>query len=611
VHWPFKIGTVLALLLLVLQQYGYAQTDIDRQLAQNYFQEGDYKKALIYYQNFYQENPNLGNALPYFKCLVALESYRDAEKLIKKEMRKHPQNLVLGIELGLMYKQSGDLKKAEKSWDEVVSLVPATQNDITRIARRFAAIPQYEYALKVYEKGKRELNNFYAFNFEIADIYGVMGQQEKMIDMYLEMLSVNAGYMQTVQNLLNRNIDFDDDIETMELLRTRLLKFIQQKPDEPLYAELLIWLYIQQRDFYGALAQVKALDRRMQEDGSRVLGLAEMAEGNQFYDVAANGYAYVEKKGKDNPYYLVAKQSGLRTQGLALANDTATQRADYMALSESYAAFFQDAEYDPRLVMVTKREWALLLGQQLGKVDTSLILLYSIINHPATTDQFKAECQIDAGDMLVVNNQIWDAALEYLKAEKSFKYDDIGERAKFKAAKVYYYSGEFGYAKGMLDVLKGSTSRLIANDALYLAQLITDNTTIDTSEAAMQLFAKADLYVNQHRYDDAAIVLDSILTEFPGHRLTDDIYFMQYQIAMKNLRYRDAEQYLNNILTGHATDILGDDAAFLLGVLYDERLRDAETAMSYYEQVLTDFPGSLHVVEARKRFRTLRGDQLP
>ena len=610
-HVSFKIGVVLTWIFILFQQYGHAQTDIDKQLAQTYFQEGDYKKALIYYQDFYDENPILANALPYFKCLVALESYRDAEKLIKKEMRKHPQSLTLGIELGLMYKQTGDLKKAEKSWDDVVALVPATQNDITRIARRFAAIPEYEYALKVYEKGKRELENFYAFNFEIADIYGLMGQQERMIDMYLEMLSVNPGYMQTVQNLLNRNIDFDDDVEAMELLRTRLLKFIQQNPDEPLYAELLIWLYIQQRDFYGALAQVKALDRRMQEDGSRVLGLAEMAEGNLFYDVASNGYAYVEKKGKNNPYYLIAKQSGLRAQGLALANDTATKREDYLALSKSYASFFQNADYDPRLVMTTKREWALLLGRQLGEIDSALVLLNSVINHPATTNEFKAECQIDAGDMLVMNDQIWDAALEYLKAEKSFKYDDIGERAKFKAAKVYYYSGEFGYAKGMLDVLKGSTSRLIANDALYLSQLITDNTTIDTSEAAMQLFAKADLYVNQYRYDDAAEVLDSLLIAFPGHRLTDDIYYMQYQIAMKKLNYQDAEKYLNDILENHASDILGDDAAFLLGVLYEEKLQNTETAMNYYEQVLTDFPGSLHVVEARKRFRTLRGDQLP
>lgn len=597
--------------MVLFQYHGQTQTAIDRELAQTYFNRGEYDKALVYYRDFYSKNPNLGNALTLFKCLVAVEEYKEAEKLIKREMRKHPESLSLGIDLGKMYKDIGDEKQAKKTWDAVVNQVPATQNDITRIARRFSAIPEYEYALKVYEKGKRELENFYAFNFEIADIYGLMGQTDKMIDMYLEMLSFNPGYMQTVQNLLNRNIDFDDDVEAMELLRSRLLKFIQQNPDQPLYSELLIWLYIQQRDFYGALAQVKALDRRMNEEGYRVFGLAEMAEGNGFYDVAENGYQYVVKKGADNPFYLESKLAMLRTKKLVLENDTATKKSDYELLSQSYADFFSDAEFDPRLTMQTKRDWAMLIGQQLGQVDSGLVMLYSIINHPATTDEFKAICQIDAGDLLVMNNLIWDAAIEYMKAEKAFKYDDIGEQAKFKAAKIYYYSGEFGFAKGMLDVLKGSTSRLIANDALYLSQLITDNTTIDTSEVAMQKFAKADLYFNQFRYDEAMAVLDTILNEFPAHRLTDDIYFMQYKISMKRMRYKDAETHLNHILDAHSTDILGDDAAFLLGVLYEEKFRDKETAMSYYERVLTDFPGSLHVVESRKRFRTLRGDQLP
>lgn len=601
---------VTSLFMMLFQFHGQTQTAIDRQLAQTYFNQGEYNKALVYYRDFYATNPNLGNALTLFKCLVATENYKEAEKILKREMRKHPQSLSIGIELGKMYKDIGDEKQAKKTWDNVVNEVPATQNDITRIARKFSEIPEYQYALKVYEKGKRELDNFYAFNFEIADIYGLMGQTDKMIDMYLEMLAYNAGYMQTVQNLLNRNIDFDDDIEAMELLRSRLLKFIQQNPDEPLYSELLIWLYIQQRDFYGALAQVKALDRRLNEEGYRVFGLAEMAEGNGFYDVAENGYQYIVKKGADNPFYLESKLAMLRTKKLVLENDTATKKVDYELLSQSYAEFFSDAEFDPRLTMQTKRDWAMLVGQQLGKVDSGLVMLNGIINHPATSTEFKAKCQIDAGDLLVMNNLIWEAAIEYMKAEKAFKYDDIGEQAKFKAAKVYYYSGEFGFAKGMLDVLKGSTSRLIANDALYLSQLITDNTTIDTSEVAMQQFAKADLFFNQFRYDEAMAVLDTILHEFPAHRLTDDIYFMQYKISMKRMRHKEAESYLNNILTAHSTDILGDDAAFLLGVLYEEKFKDKETAMIYYEQVLTDFPGSLHVVESRKRFRTLRGDQV-
>lgn len=587
----------------------HGQSQIDMDLARSYMAQGEYDKALIYYQDFYDNQPVLGFALPLFNCYVETQDYKSAEKLMKKEMRKYPDNQVLGIELGKMFKRMGDEKKARSTWEDVVDNVPANRNQVIQIARKFSSIPEYEYALKVYEKGKRNLSDFYAFNFEIADIYGLLGQRDRMIDMYLEMLDYNPGYMQTVQNLLNRNIDFEDDIESMELLRTRLLRFIQQQPDQKLYPELLIWLYIQQRDFHGAYTQVKALDRRFNEDGFRIMGLAEIAASNEAYDVAASAYEAVVKKGESTPYYMEARQAGLRTQALVLENDTSTSREDYDALASDYTAFIKQVNR-PASTAVSQRELASILARKLNDQDSALVLLNELIEIPSLTEELRAECRIDAGDYLVMQDNVWDAALEYMKAEKAFKYDEIGERAKFKAAKVYYYTGEFGFAKGMLDVLKGSTSRLIANDALYLSQLILDNTTIDTSEAAMQIFARADLFFNQQRYTDAHHLLDSLLTAFPQHRLTDDIYFMKYKLHMEKKAYADAASDLSIIADQYGTDILGDDAVFLLGALNEDYLAKPDVAMTYYERILLEYPASLYVVEARKRYRLLRGDDI-
>ncbi len=585
-----------------------AQTQVDLDLARSYMAQGEYEKALVYYQDFYDNQPILGFALPLFNCFVETQDYKSAEKLMKKEMRKHPDNLILGIELGKMFKRAGEVKKAKSAWGDAVENVPASRNEVIRIARKFSSIPEYEYALKVYEKGKRDLSDFYAFNFEIADIYGLLGQRDKMIDMYLEMLDYNPGYMQTVQNLLNRNIDFEDDTESMELLRTRLLRFIQQEPDQKLYPELLIWLYIQQRDFYGALTQVRALDRRFNEDGFRLMGLAEIAEGNEAYDVATAAYNYVIKKG-DSPYYLEAKQAGLRTQNLVLEDDTAAGETEYTQLATNYIAFLNEIG-QPASTAVSQRELASILARKLNNQDSALVLLNELIEIPSLTEEIRAKCRIDAGDYLVMQNNVWDAALEYMKAENAFKYDEIGERAKFKAAKVYYYTGEFGFAKGMLDVLKGSTSRLIANDALYLSQLILDNTTIDTSEVAMQIFARADLYFNQQRYTGAGNLLDSLLKEFPNHRLTDDVYFLKYKLHMQERAYLKAVDDLAVIANQYGTDILGDDAVFQLGVLHEDYLNQPKTAMKHYERILMDYPSSLYVVEARKRYRLLRGDDI-
>ena len=47
-----------------------------------------------------------------------------------------------------------------------------------------------------------------------------------------------------------------------------------------------------------------------------------------------------------------------------------------------------------------------------------------------------------------------------------------------------------------------------------------------------------------------------------------------------------------------------------LAVIEEDNLRDLTNAKKHYEQLINQFPGSLYILEARKRFRNLRGDVL-
>ena len=118
--------------------------------------------------------------------------------------------------------------------------------------------------------------------------------------------------------------------------------------------------------------------------------------------------------------------------------------------------------------------------------------------------------------------------------EKDFPNDTIGHLAKFKNAKLSFYIGEFGWAKSQLDVLRAATSKLIANEAMYLYLLIADNeediddededdemdaedTTYnflfqdENRNIPLKLFAKADFLIFKNQNDQAVAVLDSIL----------------------------------------------------------------------------------------------------
>ena len=91
-------------------------------------------------------------------------------------------------------------------------------------------------------------------------------------------------------------------------------------------------------------------------------------------------------------------------------------------------------------------------------------------------------------NILVLEDKIWEASLMYLQIEKQFKDDQLGHLAKFKNAQVYYFSGEYDWCQAQLKVLKASTSKLIANDALELSVLISDNYNMDTSELPWNYF---------------------------------------------------------------------------------------------------------------------------
>jgi TolA-binding protein len=220
-----------------------------------------------------------------------------------------------------------------------------------------------------------------------------------------------------------------------------------------------------------------------------------------------------------------------------------------------------------------------------------------------------ADCKLDLGDIYLLNNQPWEATLLYSQVEKDFPGTAIGQDAVFRNAKMAYYTGDFTWAKGQLDVLKVATSQLIANDALNLLLLIQDNLAADSSGAALKMYARADLQIFAQNPAKAVAILDSIGKKFPNNSLEDDIMMSKSRILIQQKDYAGAVPLLKKILEQHPADLWADDAVFMLGDIYENRLNDKTTAQTYYQKIITDYPGSLWINEARKRFRLLRGDK--
>ena len=577
------------------------------QLAEQYYKQGEFDKAADYYYKTYKKTKSLAHFDKYIVSLTNAKDYITAQKALKKEIKKRPTRFALQVKSGDVYLISGDKEQAYAVWDKVIIGLPENQGEIIPMANLFTKLNQPLYALKSYEVGKKYISGFYSYYPQMADLYGVLGDYDNMIDLYLELIEKNAGYVQTVQNLLNRNFDFSEPNANTQLLKQKLIQKTNKYPDKPTFSEMLIWLNLQQSNFEGAFIQVKSLDKRFKENGSRLINFAQLARKNGEYQIAISSYQTVMKKGVDEPFYEAANIAMLSTKKdmhYAVPNTPKKEYEDLVLEYEQAIVNFGIVDFTAPAI----REMASIYAQKLFSPKKSISWLEQLLDTPGINKKEVALTKIDLGDYLLMDDKVWEAVLYYMQAEKAFKYDELGDEAKLRAAKIAYYTGDFSWAAAKLNVLKGSTSKLIANDALYLSNLITDNTTVDTNIVPMQMYARADLLFVQQNFDAALLVLDSLQEQFPGHMLADEVLFQKYKIYLNQGKYTDAEEQLTAIYNGYSYDILGDDAAYYLGQLYEIYLNDPEKAMEFYLLILTDHTDSIFVTDARKRYRKLRGD---
>jgi TolA-binding protein len=208
----------------------------------------------------------------------------------------------------------------------------------------------------------------------------------------------------------------------------------------------------------------------------------------------------------------------------------------------------------------------------------------------------------------MLNGDVWEASLYYSQVEKMYEDDPMGHEAKFRNARLSFFKGDFEWSKAQLDVLKSSTSEMIANDAMQLALLIEDNLGLDSIEKPLKLYAEADFLVYKNQFTEAEKKLDSINAMYPHHSLDDEILMERAQIAFKQRDYPKALTFYTRVYTEYGKDILGDDALFKAAELEEQYLNEPIKAKDLYEKLIINYPGSVYTVEARSRFRRLRGD---
>ena len=598
---------VLLTLLLMFSVKLFAQDISDIELANQYLQQGENDKALLLFDKLANNPKNIPLIHSnYFQLLLITGRFAEAETYIDKAIKRNPSDLYFQIDKGLIYVQRNNKAEQKKYYDKLIGQLSDDPFTVRVAAQQFTKNQQFENALELYSLSRKKLNDPSAYSIQMASLYRVLNKNEEMINEYLIYANQNPNNIASIKNIL-QNVLRDD--EELELFENMMFDKVQRDPNNMLYNELLIWVNIQRKNFYSAFIQARAVDKRNKLNGIEVMDLGRISMVNKDYKNAVKIFDYVIENYPGTPNYQIARRLVIACREEIVKNTFPVEAKEIEKLINDYHGLIKDVGLNQNTIEALRSE-ALLYAFYLNKHDSAIVILQQIINTQRISKSIIDQSKLDLGDIYLLIGEPWEATLLYSQVEKSSKDTPIAYEAKLRNAKLSYYRGDFGLAQNHLDVLKMATTREIANDAMSLSLLIKDNTQLDTGDLAMKKYADIDLLIFQNKKFEALIELDALKNQFPDHPLVDEILYLESTLYMEMGNFQEAIDQLQHIVNDYGEDILGDDALFLIGTIYEDQLHEKDIAKEIYQQFLIKYPGSNKAAEARKRFRTLRGDFL-
>ncbi|WP_348823637.1 tetratricopeptide repeat protein [Flavobacterium aestuarii] len=574
---------------------GFAQNE---QLAQYYYDRGDFEKALVSYQE-------LSNSLPsnpfYFQrkidCMQQLLQFDPAEKEIQERLARSKQSTLL-VELGYNFQLQKNEAKAKKYYDEAIDRIRKNPNEVYGIANNFEKKVLLEYALKSYVTAA-EMVPTLDFKYQTALLYGQLGNTDQMIANFLEEAFENQQAALMIQNQLTRYMSKDEDSKFNESLRKNLIVRVQKNQDI-FWNQFLSWFYMQQKEFGKAFIQEKAIYKRNPESLSNIISLGQMAieEGNQ--ETATEVMNYVLENTTDVDL-IVRAHSYLLQMKMEKA-----QEKDFAAISSQFDALLKQYGITPvTLSLQLKQAYFvsfIMKNPALGKTIVKRAMEMQL-------NQFdQAQCKMELADILLSEEKFNQALLYYSQIQENLQNNVLSHEASLKSAKTSYFKTDFEWALKQFKELKSATTQLIANDALEYFLLINDNTVADSSQTALKQFAKGDYLLYQNRNQEAIAQFQQILKSFKGQEIESVTLLRLGRLYEKLGDNTLALAQYQDIIDHHNDGIYIDEALYFSAEIYNKQLQQPDKAKALYEKIIFAHQDSIYFVDARRKFRELRGD---
>jgi len=586
---------LLTVLLFLLSIWAQAQNE---QLANNYFDRGEFEKALVSYEELLKgQQGNTNYFQRVVECYQQLQQYDKAEKAIQARLDKYRQSTLL-VELGYNYQLQKNQEKANKYFDQAIDKIKKNAPEAYGIAYTFERKALFDYALLAY-KTALETDPKLSFNFQMAMIYGQKGEPDLMIETYLLEAYQNQQNLPIIQNQLSRFMTEDADANFNDSLKKALL-LRAQKTQDVFWNDFLSWFFVQQKEYGKAFIQQKAIYKRNPDSFSNIVNLAQMAISDNDQDSASEILTFVLENTNDLELLMQA-----HSYLLEMKIERATAK-DYPEITATLDRLIKEFGVSPYTLELLELE-ADFTAFHLNNPEKAKMILKNAMEMPVNRNQM-ADLKMQMADILLFEEKFNQALIYYSQVSEDMSGDVTGQEAQLKTAKTSYYKGDFEWASHQLKVLKSASTQLIANDAMDLFLLISDNTVEDSTQVALKKLARADFLLYQNKKPEALAQFQLILKEHKGETIEPVTLLRLGKTYEKMGDYTQALDYYANLLNNHKDCIYRDEALYYSAEIYNVNLNDAEKAKPMYEEIIFKHEDSIYFVDSRNKYRKLRGD---
>lgn len=590
---------IIFILLLSLLPFCVQAQQSDSQLAYTYYQRKEYDKAAEMFLKLYERTRSVNFLDHHIICLINGKKYKQAEEMLKKHLKTDPHNKDFIINLGFVYGQEGNTKKAEEYYEKAINTLIPQNGEISSLANKFKNIREHDWAIKTYLRGRELLKKPDAFLLELGDCYLSERDYDNMMIHFIRLLELKPGDINSITSKLRfaRSYDLINNIDNV--IEKKLAEIFRQPNYAAVFDELGVWYALQQKDYPTAFRHADLLHQKMEDKLPVFLNLARDAADAGDYSIACKAYDKILEKGKEkNNYYVSAYKERLKCQYKNCIRQHVGDAA-FQAIALDGEKYMQEYGYTSNhvdLIILLAELYAYRLQQP----DTANRILEKGIGIPRLNPGVQNQLKFKRADLLTFMENPWEATILYTQIEKANPNNDIGYEAKLKKAWLAYYAGDLLWARAQFDVLKGATSKLIANDAIKMAHFIQLNYEEDHQQD-MEKLARTEYLIYRQQHQQALPVLDSLIANSsPG--IADYAAFQKAMLLAGKEQYTQACQILEKLKNESTQTHIRAEAIFKLAGIKTE-MQAIPEAQELYKLLVSEYSGSVYSIEAGKLYR--------